>query len=351
MGFSESAIQQAFARANSSGRLLHLNAIIEMLVAANNESSNTQPKRLAPKASENRMQPSNPLAVTLSSISNQPRSAFVSQSRVPAAGGASAALLASAATSIPESGQLEIKTGTLGKQRHIWGFAIQSLERVEVHVVVHEGRAKLRYFDLESGALRRTLLLEGCRIERGTVSMLGFAASCFLRVHLAGSRPFANISLFCDSDAHASEWQHAMQDAVSRTQAATSLHPSDSLHALLIPTIPAAALAQCPICMCEITSQSEAVCCPTGEHFVHKGECFDSCVESQIAVARADPGQFHSRGSKICCPSGYHRGGAWCDADIKRHCKRDTWQVKQLIVCTCLCSNNKCTQKDRLVAP
>ncbi len=330
MGFSERAIQQAFARASSSSRLLHLNEIIEILVAADNESSNTQSQRLVSNSSGNRVQPSNLLAVTISSISNQPRSALASQSTVPAADGASAAVFASAAASIPESCQLEIKTGILGKQRHIWGFAIQSLERVEVHVVVHEGRAKLRYFDLESGALRRTLLLEGCRIERGAVSMLGFAANCFFRVHLAGSMPFANISLFCDSRAHASEWQHAIHDAVSRTQAANSLHPSDSLRAPLIPTatILAAALAQCPICMCEITSQADAVCCPTGEHFVHKGECFDSCVESQIAVARADPGQFHSRGSRICCPSGYHRGGAWCDADIKRHCKRDTWQVK-----------------------
>ena len=329
MGFSETAIQQALARANSSGRLLHLDAIIEILVTMANESSQTQPKKLASKASGDRVQPINPLAATLSSISKKPRSPLASQSRVPAAGGgASAALLASAAASNPDSGQLEIKTGTLGKQRHIWGFAIQSLEQVEVHVVVHEGRAKLRYFDLESGALRRTLLLEGCGIERGTLSILGFAANCTLRVHLAGSRSFASITLFCSSDAHACEWQHAMQDAVSRSQAALSTHPTDSVHAPLTPHLPAATLAQCSICMCEIDSQADAVCCPTGQHFVHKGECFDSCVESQIAVARTDPGQFHSRGSKICCPSGYHRGGAWCDADIKRHCKRDTWQVK-----------------------
>ncbi len=30
------------------------------------------------------------------------------------------------------------------KQRRVSGFEIQSLEQVEVHVLIHEGRAKLR---------------------------------------------------------------------------------------------------------------------------------------------------------------------------------------------------------------
>ena len=318
MGFTETSIQQALARANSSGRLLHLDAVIEILV---NQASHTQPNRAAPSAPV--LRPMNHAEPAMTSVARQTHSASATRNRAPAAGGHRAG----AAVHDPLSGQTEIKTGALWKQRHVWGFAIQSLEQVELHVVIHEGRAKLRYFDLGGSILRRTLLLEGCRIERDAHSLRGFAASCSLRVHLAAPSPFASLTLFCDNDAAASVWHQAMLDAMSLARAAQPVQPCDSLRAPLIPTAPAVALAQCSICLDDIMSEAEAVCCPARAHFVHKGRCFESCVESQIADARHDPAQFQSRGNTICCPVGHHHCGAWCDADIKQLCKRDTWQV------------------------
>jgi hypothetical protein len=194
--------------------------------------------------------------------------------------------------------------------------------------VIHEGHAKLRYFDLGTGVLRRTLFLEGSRSERGSQALLNYEANCTVVVTLAQSRPLSNITLLFDDEHTATQWQHAIAFAVSssipppviQNDPARPSHPSPQQP----PRLP-----QCIICLGDITSASSAIHCPNSQHHIHKGECFDGCVQSQVEDARRDPGQFNSRGNRICCPACPQRGaGAWADADIKRHVKSSIWQVR-----------------------
>jgi hypothetical protein len=192
---------------------------------------------------------------------------------------------------------------------------------VQVQVVIHEGNAKLRYFDLHTGILRRTLPLQGCIIERGTNGLLGVTANCTLKVTLAQTRPLSDITLLFDDDATATQWHDAIQIAAS-----SKFRQLTSQHSI----VPAAASPmQCMVCLGDIASPSDAIRCPNGQHTIHKGECFESCVASQVSDACNDPGLFHSRGNRVCCLAcPLNTKNAWNDSDIKRLVKSSTWQAR-----------------------
>ncbi len=187
-----------------------------------------------------------------------------------------------------------------------------------MHVVIHEGNAKLRYFDVQSSSLRRTLLLQGCVTERGTHGLLHYPADCTLKVKLAETRPLSEITLLFDDDDTAMQWQNAIQTAASST---VPVLTSQLVNA------PPAALSSCIVCLGEIASPTDAVCCPSGQHHIHKSDCFEGCVASQVSDARRDPGLFNLRGNHICCPACPSKSRTWDDADIKRFVKSSTWQA------------------------
>lgn len=192
----------------------------------------------------------------------------------------------------------------------------------QVHVVLHEGTAKMRYFDVDTGALRRTLQLQGCRVERAAQDVLGFPANCVIKVALLAQK-LSDVTLMFDDEATATQWQAAIQFAVSSTATdpATQIVPLSSCAA-------AACAPNCTICLDDIVSSAEVIYCPCGQHFIHKGECFRRCVEWQIDAARQDPGQFDARGGAICCPACKSKGTSWADADIKRLVESKTWQAR-----------------------
>lgn len=341
MGFPEALITQAMRMASQSpDRAPNIDGIIEILVnmttPAAADPSSTKQKRRQHLLFDSHSANSSGSALAVSGGSAP---------RLPAHRGGGAAAAASAALN-PDatSGQIEVISGTVKKQRHIWGFRIQSEEQVEVsfmmsrrdgsseltlvqvHVVIHEGNAKLRYFDLQTGVLRRTLPLQGCIIERGTNGLLGVSANCTLKVTLAQTRPLSDITLLFDDDTTAMQWQNAIQFAVSNTI------PEPTSQLSIAPA--AASLLQCLVCFDEIASPSDAIRCPNGQHCIHKGECFERCVASQVSDARKDPGLFNSRGNHICCLAcPLNKKNAWNDSDIKRFAKSSTWQAS-----ACACS-------------
>ena len=197
-----------------------------------------------------------------------------------------------------------------------------------MHVVIHEGNAKLRYFDIETSAsrrsaLRRTLLLQGSVTERGAHALLDYPANRILKVTLAQTRPISEITLLFDDDATAMQWQIAIRVAVSSTI------PEPISQLSIVPRDPA--LSVCIVCLGEIASSADAIRCPHGQHCIHKGECFEGCVASQVSDARRDPGLFNMRGNRICCPACPNSSRTWDDADIQRFIKRSTWQASMRI--------------------
>ena len=349
MGFPEALIQQALSIASQSNQMLQIEAIIELIISMTLQTA-----------------PSRDRYAGWPLVSPGPFGSQAAAGRGQAAvgGGARADSLItygsarSAVVVQPDevSGQIDIISGTLWKQRHIWGFSLQSIEQVEVihtaltlavtvqstvtaaqvQVVIHEGHAKLRYFDVGTGVLRRTLFLQGCQCERGAQPLLQFAANCTVCVSLAQSRPLSSITLLFDDEQTARQWQQAISFAVSSTIPMPS--QPDAPHAAAIfnpiprPTAPPA--LQCIICLEEIPSVANAIRCPTGQHYIHNGDCFDGCVQSQVDDARLDPGQFHSRGSCICCPVCPTKRGGWTDADIKKVVKGSTWKVSACGLCS-----------------
>jgi len=194
----------------------------------------------------------------------------------------------------------------------------------QVHVVLHEGAAKMRYFDVDTGALRRTLQLEGCRVERAAQDVLGFPANCVIKVALLAQK-LSDVTLMFDDEATATQWQAAIQFAVS----STTSDPATQIAAVALSSCaPAACAPNCTICLDDIVSSAEVIYCPCGKHFIHKGECFRRCVAWQIDAARQDPGQFNARGGAICCPACKSKDTAWADADIKRLVESKTWQAR-----------------------
>jgi hypothetical protein len=121
MGFKESLIQKAMAEAaQRTDRITHLQGIIEILVnmtAPNNAASNAGS---AARGS---------LAATF------PVSPASSRQLIAAVGGG--AVMSNSRThglsrvETEETGQVDIVTATLFKQRHIFGFAIEAREQVE----------------------------------------------------------------------------------------------------------------------------------------------------------------------------------------------------------------------------
>jgi hypothetical protein len=165
----------------------------------------------------------------------------------------------------------------------------------QVHVVLHEGTAKMRYFDVDTGALRRTLQLQGCRVERAAQDVLGFPANCVIKVALLAQK-LSDITLMFDDEATASQWQAAIEFAVSSTA------PDLATQIAAVPLSSCAAAAacapNCTICLSDIVALAEVIHCPCGQHFIHKGECFRRCVEWQIDAARQDPVWFRPSDAK-----------------------------------------------------
>ncbi len=340
MGFPEALIQQALSIASQSNQMMQIEGIIELLVSMTLQTAPSRDRyagwplvRPGPFRSQ----------------------AAAGGGRAAAGGGARADSLitsgsagrAVAVRADEASGEIDIMSGTLWKQRHLWGFSLQSIEQVEVtqtaltlaftmhstvtavqaQVVIHEGHAKLRYFDVGTGVLRRTLFLQGCQCERGTQALLQFAANCTVCVSLAQSRPLSSITLLFDDEQTARQWQQAISFAVSSTIPVPSQPDVPNAAAICNPRPTPPPALQCIICLEEITSVSNAIRCPSGAHHIHTGDCFDGCVQSQVHDARRDPGQFHSRGSCICCPACPIKRSGWAQADVKRVVKGSTWKV------------------------
>ena len=125
MGFKESCIQKAIAEAaQRTDRLTHLQGIIEILVnmtAPNNAAS------IVGSAAQGSLTP------------NSPESSASSQKLIAAVrGGAvmsNSRRLGFSRVDAEATGQVDIVTATLFKQRHIFGFAIQAREQVEARTL------------------------------------------------------------------------------------------------------------------------------------------------------------------------------------------------------------------------
>jgi hypothetical protein len=103
MGFPESVVQEALGMVSDiPNQLLQIESIIDLLVRGSLHD------RRRPSAAGGGMAAIAP--------------------PVPAAGRGGAAALQPSAL----SGQTEVVSGNLWKQRHIWGFPLQSIEQVEV---------------------------------------------------------------------------------------------------------------------------------------------------------------------------------------------------------------------------
>ena len=125
MGFKESCIQKAMAEAaQRTDRITHLQGIIEILVnmtAPNNAAS------IVGSAPQGSLTP------------NSPESSASSQKLIAAVRGGAvmskSRRLGFRRADAEATGQVDIVTATLFKQRHIFGFAIQAREQVEARTL------------------------------------------------------------------------------------------------------------------------------------------------------------------------------------------------------------------------
>lgn len=125
MGFPEALIQQALSIASQSNQMVQIEGIIELLISMTLQTAPSRDRyagwplvRPGPFGSQ----------------------AAAGRGQAAVGGGARADSLItygsarSAVAVQPDevSGQIDIISGTLWKQRHIWGFSLQSIEQVEV---------------------------------------------------------------------------------------------------------------------------------------------------------------------------------------------------------------------------
>jgi hypothetical protein len=145
MGFPENLIPQAMTIALSYNpdRIPNVDSIVEILIKMNTPATASQSSRNQrlyqhlPDSSHS-TNSSNALSTRLleTSVRSRPHTASAGGGlAIPASQG-----VAAAASAIlgPDSisGQVEVISGTLWKQRHIFGFGIQSAEQVEVRFMI-----------------------------------------------------------------------------------------------------------------------------------------------------------------------------------------------------------------------